>query len=97
VTHSIMNHPLQHRHAQEFQVLRVLEPALRMKAQADSNSRGRKDFICREFSWRKEKRKTAYWGMQGDRKPVIPWGRVGSGVLQPFLHCLRAEMSLRCR
>jgi hypothetical protein len=42
-------------HAQEFQVLRVLEPTLRMKAQADSNSRGRKDFICREFSWRKEK------------------------------------------
>jgi hypothetical protein len=36
-------------------MLRVLEPALRMKAQADSNSRGQKDFICREFSWRKEK------------------------------------------
>jgi hypothetical protein len=34
---------------EEFQVLRVLEPALRMKAQADSNSRGRKDFICGEF------------------------------------------------
>jgi hypothetical protein len=33
---------------QEFQVLRVLEPALRMKAQTDSNSRGQKDFICRE-------------------------------------------------
>jgi hypothetical protein len=32
-----------------------------MKAQADSNSRGGKDFICKEFSWRKEKRKTAYW------------------------------------
>jgi hypothetical protein len=39
---------------QEFQVLRVLEPALRKKAQTDSNSRGQKDFICRE-----EKRKTA--------------------------------------
>jgi hypothetical protein len=35
-------------------VLRVLESALRMKAQTDS-SRGRKDFICRE-----EKRKTAW-------------------------------------
>jgi hypothetical protein len=44
-------------------VLRVLEPALRMKAQTDSTTRGQKDFICREFSWRKEKRKTAYWGM----------------------------------
>jgi hypothetical protein len=49
------------RHTQKFQVLRVVEPALRMKAQTDSNSRGQKDFICRE-----EKRKTAYWGMQGD-------------------------------
>jgi hypothetical protein len=61
---------------QEFQVLRVLEPALRMKTQTDSNSRGRKDFICRE-----EKRKTAYWGMQGAQKLVILWIRVGSGVL----------------
>jgi hypothetical protein len=34
-------------------MLRVLEPALRMKAQTDSNSRGQKDFICREFSCRK--------------------------------------------
>jgi hypothetical protein len=40
-------------------VLRVLEPALRMKAQT-LNSRGWKDFISREFYWRKEKRKTAY-------------------------------------
>jgi hypothetical protein len=61
---------------QEFQVLRVLEPALRMKAQTDSNSRGRKDFICREFSWRREKRKTAYWGMQGDPETGDPWVRV---------------------
>jgi hypothetical protein len=35
-------------------VLRVLKPTLRMKAQADSSSRGWEDFICRE-----EKRKTA--------------------------------------
>jgi hypothetical protein len=48
---------------QEFQVLRVLEPALRMIAQTESNSRDWKDFICREFSCRKEERKTAYWGM----------------------------------
>jgi hypothetical protein len=31
-----------------FQVFRVLGPTLRMKAQADSSSRGQKDFICRE-------------------------------------------------
>jgi hypothetical protein len=52
-----------------------------MKAQAVSNSRGQKDFICREFSWRKEKRKTAYWGIQGDPKTSDPVVRVGSGVL----------------
>jgi hypothetical protein len=69
---------------QEFQVLRVLEPALRMKAQTYSNSRDWKDFICREFSWRKEKRKTAYWEMQGDPKPVIQWARVGSGFYSLF-------------
>jgi hypothetical protein len=41
-------------HVQEFQVLKVFEPALRMKAQVDSNSRRWKNFVCRE-----EKRKTA--------------------------------------
>jgi hypothetical protein len=34
--------------------------------------RGQKDFICREFSCRKEKRKTAYWGMQGDPETSEP-------------------------
>jgi hypothetical protein len=78
-------------------VLRVLEPALRMKAQTDSNCRGKKDFICREFTWRKEKRKTAYWRMQGDPKPVIQWARMGSGFCSLFWHCLRAEMPFRCK
>jgi hypothetical protein len=48
-------------------VLRVLEPALRIKY-----------FICREFTCRKEKRKTAHWGMQGDLETGDPsesgWG-----------------------
>jgi hypothetical protein len=61
-------------------VLRVLEPTLRMKAKADSNSRGQKDFICRE-----EKRKNAYWGMQGDLETGDPGdpmsGLVGDWVL----------------
>jgi hypothetical protein len=48
---------------QSSQVLSVLKPALRMKAQTESNSRGQKDFICREFSCRKMKRKIEYWGM----------------------------------
>jgi hypothetical protein len=41
-----------------------------MKAQADSNSRGQKDVICRE-----EKRKTAHWRMQGDLETGDPVGR----------------------
>jgi hypothetical protein len=52
-----------------------------MKAQVDSNSRGQKDFICRKFSWRKVKRKTAYWGMQGDPETGDPVGQVGDWVL----------------
>jgi hypothetical protein len=62
-------------------MLRVLEPALRMKAQTDSNSRGRKDFICREFICREEKRKTAYMGMQGDLETGDPMGQGGEWVL----------------
>jgi hypothetical protein len=47
-----------------------------MKAQGDSNIRGRKDFICR-----KEKRKTAYGRMQGDLETGDPVGQVGDWVL----------------
>jgi hypothetical protein len=82
---------------QEFQVLRVLDPALNVKAQTDSNSRGQKDIICRELSWRKEKRKTAYWGVRGTQKLVISLARVGNGFYSLFLHCLRAEMPFRCK
>jgi hypothetical protein len=61
-------------------VLRVLEPALMMKAQVDSNSRGQKDFICRE-----EKRKTAYWRMQGDPETGDPLGQCwGLGFIAFF-------------
>jgi hypothetical protein len=58
-------------------VLRVLEPALRMKAQTDFNSRGWKDFICKEFICREEKRKTAYRRMQGDPETGDPVGQGG--------------------
>jgi hypothetical protein len=51
-----------------------------MKAQVDSSSRGQKDFICRE-----EKRKTAWWGMQGDPETIGPVGQGGDWVLQSFL------------
>jgi hypothetical protein len=78
-------------------MLRILEHALRMKAQADSNSRGRKDFICREFSWRKEKRKTAYWRMQGDLETSDPVGLGGEWGFIAYLHCLRVEMPFKCK
>jgi hypothetical protein len=42
-------------------------------------------------------RKTAYWGMQGDPETGDPVGQVGDWVFIAFLHCLRTEMSLRCR
>jgi hypothetical protein len=42
--------------ARNFQLLKVLGSALRLKAEVDSSNRGEKDFICRE-----EKRKAA-WG-----------------------------------
>jgi hypothetical protein len=75
---------------QEFQVLRALEPALRMKVQTDSNSRGQKYFICREFSWRKEKRKTAYWRMQGDQETSDLLGQGREWGFIAYLHCLMA-------
>jgi hypothetical protein len=62
-------------------VLRVLEPALRMKAQTDTNSRGQKDFICREFICRDEKRKTAYWGTQEDQETGDPVGQVREWIV----------------
>jgi hypothetical protein len=68
---SLIKNVVMHRwHVQEFQVLRVLEPTLRIKAQAGSSSRGWNEFICRE-----EKRKTA-WGSAGG--PGNRWS-FGSG------------------
>jgi hypothetical protein len=78
---------------QEFQVLRVLEPMLRMKAQVDSSSRGQKDFICRE-----EQRKTAWWSMQGDPETSGPLGQIGDWVfIALFVYCPRVELSLWCK
>jgi hypothetical protein len=55
-----------------------------MKAQADSNSRGQKDFICREFSWRKSLEsllKDCILRMQGDPETGDPLGQGGEWVL----------------
>jgi hypothetical protein len=51
-----------------------------MKVQADSSSRGQKDFICRE-----EKRKTAWWGMQQDPETGGPMGQGGGLGFIAFL------------
>jgi hypothetical protein len=76
-------------------MLSVLEPALRMKAQTDSNSRGQKDIICREFSWRKEKRKTAYRRMQGDPETGDPMDQGEEWDFIAYLHCLLAGDALQ--
>jgi hypothetical protein len=65
---------------QEFQELRVLEPALRMKAQVDSNSRGQKDFICKEEKRREEKkreRKDCILENAGGPETGYPVGQIG--------------------
>jgi hypothetical protein len=62
----------------------VLEPDLKVKAQTDSDSRGWKDFICREFICREEKRKTAYGEMQGDPETDDPMGQGGVWALYLF-------------
>jgi hypothetical protein len=59
-----------------LELLRVLGSALRMKAQADSSSRGQKGFTCRE-----EKRKAAMGACRGTQKPVVPWVRLETGFL----------------
>jgi hypothetical protein len=51
-----------------------------MKAQVDSSSRGRKDFICS-----KEKRKTAWRRMQGALETGGPVGQVGDWVFIAIL------------
>jgi hypothetical protein len=61
---------------QEFQVFWVLELALRMKAQAESSSRGQKDFICRE-----EKRRIHGESCRETQKLVVQWGHGGDWVL----------------
>jgi hypothetical protein len=78
-------------------VLRVLEPAVRMKAQTDSNSRVRKDFICREFSWRKEKEKDCILENAGGPETGDPMAQGGEWGFIAYLHCLMAEMPFRCK
>jgi hypothetical protein len=60
-------------------MLRVLEPALRMKAQTDSNSRGWKILFIENLVGKKRRKRLHIGEFTGTWKPVIPWVRVGSG------------------
>jgi hypothetical protein len=60
-------------------MLRVLEPALGMKAQADSNCRGWKDFFIENLVGEKRRERLHIRECRGTWKPVIPWARVVSG------------------
>jgi hypothetical protein len=57
-----------------FQLLKVLGSALRLKAEADLSSRGQKDFICRE-------EKGCMGECSGNWKLVIPWVGLEIGFL----------------
>jgi hypothetical protein len=60
-----------------------------MKAQADSSTRGQKDFVCRQ-----EKRKAAW----GHARALETGGQVGNWVfIAFFVYFPRVEMSLRCK
>jgi hypothetical protein len=75
---------------QEFQVLRVIGPALRMKAQVDSNNRGQKELEKRRE--RLHERTCRVY-----QKLVVPWVGLRIGFYSLFEYCLRADMSLRYR
>jgi hypothetical protein len=65
---------------QEFQVLRVLEPALRMKAQT-LTAEVRKILLVEHLVGEKRRERLHIGECRGTWKPVIPWVRLGSGVL----------------
>jgi hypothetical protein len=57
---------------QKFQVLRILEPALRVKAQTDSNGRSQKYFIVENLFVEKRRERLHIGDCRGTQKPVIP-------------------------
>jgi hypothetical protein len=71
-------------------MLRVLEPALRMKESTDrllTAEVGKILFVENLFG---EKRKTTCWRMQGDLETGDPVGQVGEWGFIACLHCLMA-------
>jgi hypothetical protein len=52
-----------------------------MKAQTDSNSRGWKVLFVENLVGEKRRGRLHIGECRGTQKPVIPWARVGSGVL----------------
>jgi hypothetical protein len=77
-------------------VLRVLEPALRMKAQTLTAEVGKIIYV-ENLVGEKERERLHIGECRGTRKLVIPGTSVGSGLYSLFLQCLRAEMPLRCK
>jgi hypothetical protein len=73
------------------------QPALRMKAQTDSNSRDQKDLFVKNLVVEKRRERLHIRECRGTWKPVIPWVRGREWGFIAFLHCLRAEMPFRCR
>jgi hypothetical protein len=62
-------------------VLRVLEPALRMKAQTDSTAEVGKILFVENSVGERRRERLHIGECRGTWKLVIPWVGVGSGVL----------------
>jgi hypothetical protein len=69
---------------QEFQVLDILEPALRMKAQTDSKVEVRKILFVENLFVEKRKERLHIGECRGTWNPVILWVRVGNGFYSLF-------------
>jgi hypothetical protein len=54
-------------------------------------------FFVENLVGEKRREKLCIGEYRGTWKLVIPWIRLGIGFYSFFLHCLGAEMSLRCR
>jgi hypothetical protein len=65
-------------------VLRVLEPALKMKAQTDLTAEVGKILFVENLVGEKRRERLHIGECRGTRKPVIPWARVESGFYSLF-------------
>jgi hypothetical protein len=73
-------------------VVRVLEPALRIKHRQTLTAEVGKILFVENLFVEKSRERLNIGECKGTWKLVIPWLRVGSGFYSLSLHCLRAEM-----